>query len=459
MLEARSVTKRYGGQTVLQNATFSVRPGEVVGLVGFNGAGKTTLLDVLCAKVQPDGGEVWADGKRFVPRSRFAGSPPVFRTYQVPRLFPRLSVADNVLLGRWTANGTCSPLPSLVGSHGNLSGDALSVGQRRRITLDHLYSRLAYIRYFLLDEPAAGADDDLTAAILEFVRTARKNGCGILLVEHRDAVLNGIADRTVYLSDGTLLDHAPQNGSQPRTAPVATPARAETPESAARPSLVARDLVVARGAATVLHGISFDARPGQVTVVTGQNGCGKSTLLRAIYGDPSCPVVEGSLNFEGRDLREMDLGQRIAQGVQLMPQDGTLFQSMTVEEALRVGVEAVDPTAWRPEATARLRAQLPILDLIWSRRCGLLSGGERRCVSFGRILLLQPEVALLDEPMAGIDSRGKGRIVKLIEALASTGAAVFVAEQESFVGLLPASKVFVLQPHKVSGTSIGGAPA
>src|SRR4051812_29299166 len=101
MLEVRSISKRLGSQTVLDNVSLGLRPGEVIGLVGMNGAGKTTLLDVLSCKISPDSGEVWADGQRIVPRGWFGHPRTVFRTYQVPRLFRQLSVTDNLLMGRW----------------------------------------------------------------------------------------------------------------------------------------------------------------------------------------------------------------------------------------------------------------------------------------------------------------------------------------------------------------------
>lgn len=101
MLEARAISRSYGSQLVLNSIDLSVAPREVVGLVGMNGSGKTTLLDVLSGKIRPDGGEVWVDDVRVMPRRAFAPRPPVFRSYQVPRLFYGLSVKNNLLMGRW----------------------------------------------------------------------------------------------------------------------------------------------------------------------------------------------------------------------------------------------------------------------------------------------------------------------------------------------------------------------
>jgi len=441
MLETRSISKRFGRQTVLDGVDFALRPGEVVGLIGYNGAGKTTFLDVLDQKVRPDSGEVWMDGTRLVPRGLWPTRPAIFRAHQVPRLFDRLSVGDNIGLGRWALPPSPAPAPEIVASHGGLAAGALSVGQRRRVTLDWLQARLGHVRYFLLDEPAAGADDELVAQLQEFVHDARRQERGVLLIEHRDNILRRACDRLVYLCDGNLFDQPPRNGAD-----EVEPVRAVIGTSARR--LVGRDLTVARGLAKVIEGVSFTAQAGEVTVVTGPNGCGKSTLLRAVYGDPSCSVLAGELTFEGQNLLPLQLRRRAEAGVHLMPQEATLFQSMTAQDTVRVGVEAVDRAAWSDEAVRELHEEMPVVRRIWRRRCGLLSGGERRLLSLARVLLLRPRVALLDEPLAGIDPAGRERVAELVSRLASRGAAVVIAEQQGLVPALRAGKVLVLQARE-----------
>lgn len=435
MLEAKSLSKRFGGQVVLQEASLFLRPGEVVGLVGYNGSGKSTLLDIVSGMIRPDQGEVWVDGRRLVPKPIWGKAARVFRTYQVPRLFRRLSVIDNLRLGMWGVNGNCSLSSDLAKYYGDLCGDALSVGQRRRITLDWLQARLDCFQYFLLDEPAAGADQNLVGQLLNFINSARARGCGILLVEHRDGVLRRVCDRVLYLRDGVVSNVMPVIGS---TDAPKLPTRIEN-GSANR--LAARDISVARGSATVIKHVSLEARPGQVIVITGPNGCGKSTILGAIYGDPSCTLVEGELRLGERDLRPMDLRGRNGAGIQLMPQDGNLFQSMTVEDVLKTVVEAACRTPWVEKESARLKDALPPLGRIWSRKCGLLSGGERRLVSFARLLLLKPKVALLDEPLAGIDASSRELICRLISRITRDGTAVVVAEQEALVNSLPSDLI------------------
>jgi ABC-type multidrug transport system ATPase subunit len=449
VLEARAISKHFGGQCVLRGVDLMVAPREVVGLVGMNGSGKTTLLDMLSGKVRPDAGEIWLDGKRIVPGFAFAKRPPLFRSYQVPRLFYGLSVAENLLLGRWGPGTSCGPTDAGIDglSRGN-PANTLSIGQRRRVILDWIRARIGRAKYLLLDEPASGADDVLVGLLEDLLDSARKQGCGVLLVEHRDGVLKSTCDRIVYLRDGVCFDDAGPNGKDGGSRPTACADHFAKVTLAAPLNL--HNLAVARDGALVMSGINLRLNPGEAVVLTGPNGCGKSTLLRAIYGDPACSVVRGAITSEGHDLVVLGLQERMSRGIHLMPQDGALFPSMSVEEALRTSVEAAGAHNWNAQAVKDVRRELPILDKIWRRRCGLLSGGERRIVSLARILLIRPRVALLDEPLAGVDIAGRPRVAQLVGQLASEGAAVLVAEQQGLASGLPATQsVYLKAPPSV----------
>jgi len=447
MLKVNGIYKHLGGQTLLRDVNLTIAPGEVVGLVGMNGSGKTTLLDILKGQTPTDGGEVWIDGYQTIPHNGNLSKDLIFRSYQIPRLFFGLSGVDNLKLGRWSLGyRNALNYDILSGATIERLAETLSTGQRRRLVFDWLYARVKHAKYFLLDEPAAGGDDALIELLLDFLAETRRQGCGVLLVEHRDSVLQDACDRVLYLQDGTC---SPEHSSNGCTSAQSNVNRVKGTNYSDCTHLSVRDLVVSRGCTEVLDSIDLEIGMGEIIAVTGSNGCGKSTLLRAIYGDPSCPVTSGTIMSDGVDITKLSLRQRADRGIHFLPQDGTFFASMTVKDALRTSIEALKPEAWDDEATIRIRRNLPVLDRIWQRPCGQLSGGERRLASLARILLLRPNVALLDEPLAGVDSESRQQVIQLVENMAENGAVV-VAEQQALVPLLPTTQVISLRSHTSS---------
>ncbi len=495
MLEAREITKRYGGHTVLNKVNFTINHGEVVGLVGLNGSGKTTLLDILSGRVCPDAGQIWMDGEKVGSARFFKKRIPIFRSYQVPRLFQRLSVAENLALGRWalslrnTSKRTESDkttnyitkdsnnfelkeyleydyanndynLQEAIKCHQNNSyqdinftnidvsaeADTLSIGQRRRVVLDWTQVRKSSMKYFLLDEPAAGADTALVDLLLEFIDSTKSLGCGILLVEHRDNVIRSACDRIFYMADGNCTEEVGQNDIKTK---YDTPVRCNYTELSSNLHFTAQNLSIGRGFATVLSNINIEASVGDIIVITGPNGCGKSTLLRAIYGDPTCKILEGSVKVNDYDFTTSRIKERMALGIQLMPQEGILFSSMAVGEFLRTCNEVSLKKNLNIDVFEQIRIDLPMIDKLWDRSCGLLSGGERRLVSLARVLLLQPKIALLDEPLAGLDEKTTKIVINIITKLAQSGTIIIIAEQLALINILPYIKSIILKKVKL----------
>ena len=213
-LVAEGVSVRFGGRTAIDEVSFTLEPGAIVGLIGPNGAGKTTLVNVLSGFQKPSAGEVSLDGRRFA-----GAAPDVFaragiaRTFQAVRLFKRLSVSENLEvslvatgLSRSRARERAKALlaESLPGDRGDLPAAALTYGEERKVGIARALALKP--RYLLLDEPAAGMAaaevEDLRKAI---VRIRAAYGCGILVVEHNMALIFALCDRIHVLGSGRML--------------------------------------------------------------------------------------------------------------------------------------------------------------------------------------------------------------------------------------------------------------
>lgn len=227
-LALHAVSRHFAGVHAARDVSLSVKPGEVVGLVGPNGSGKTTVVNLASGAVCPSAGRVAVAGVDLTgaPTERFAAAG-VVRTYQGLRLFEGMTVLDNVVVGAqrgvrpslaaaWSRPPAfrrreralrSSALAALeeVGL-ASLAGrpvGALSHGQRRRVELARAVA--ARPAYLVLDEPAAGVDPSELDRLAALVRRRRDEGVGVLLVEHDLGLVERLSDRVVGMSDGGVV--------------------------------------------------------------------------------------------------------------------------------------------------------------------------------------------------------------------------------------------------------------
>ncbi len=211
--------------------------------------------------------------------------------------------------------------------------------------------------------------------------------------------------------------------------------------------LQVRDLIAGYGGPPVVRGISLGIQPGQVAVVAGPNGAGKSTLVKSIVGH--LPCAGGLVTVGGKDITNYPAEKIARGGVGYVPQDEDVFTSMTVLENLEVGGYLL-----RKREVARRIAEVmeifPALGQMRSRPVSRLSGGERKMVAMGRVLMLRPRVLILDEPTAGLAVRLTTELFEgYIPTLAATGVGVLLVEQKATEALRVADWGYILVSGQV----------
>jgi ABC-type branched-subunit amino acid transport system ATPase component len=213
-LVAEGASVRFGGLAAIEDVSFTLEPGEIVGLIGPNGAGKTTLVNVLSGFQKPSAGEVRLDGRRFdgAAPNAFARAG-VARTFQAVRLFKGLSVSENLEVslvanglsrGRARERAKAVLTEFLPGDRGRMPAGALTYGEERKVGIARALALEP--RYLLLDEPAAGMAaaevEDLRGAI---ARVRAVYGYGILVIEHNMALIFALCDQIHVLGSGRTL--------------------------------------------------------------------------------------------------------------------------------------------------------------------------------------------------------------------------------------------------------------
>lgn len=226
-LVADRITMTFGGLTALNGVSLQVGSSEIVGLIGPNGAGKTTFFNCLTGLYSPTSGTVRLKGQRLPADPAAVTAAGVARTFQNIRLFPNMTVLENVLVGRYVrtrqgpiasifhgpsfrrgeadARVTARRLLSFVGLadlEGEIAG-SLSYGDQRRLEIARALATEPKI--LLLDEPTAGMNPQETDATRELITAIRSTGVSVVVIEHDTKFIFGLCDRVSVLVRGELL--------------------------------------------------------------------------------------------------------------------------------------------------------------------------------------------------------------------------------------------------------------
>jgi ABC-type branched-subunit amino acid transport system ATPase component len=220
-LEVRDLTKDFGGLRAVNEVSFALRRGEILGLIGPNGSGKTTTINLITGLLTITSGSVMAGGREM------AGWPPhqiarsgLARTFQVVKLFKDFTVAENVevaamsakRLGRAEAGASAEAALELVGiTHlADLPANILPQGEERRVEIARALATEP--SFLLLDEPGAGLNDAEIEVLLPTLQRIRdRRGCGILIVDHDMRLIMGLCDRIHVLNYGrTIAEGRPE---------------------------------------------------------------------------------------------------------------------------------------------------------------------------------------------------------------------------------------------------------
>lgn len=187
-------------------------------------------------------------------------------------------------------------------------------------------------------------------------------------------------------------------------------------------SLVFEDVVCGYGDTMVVRGVTGRVAAGRVLGIVGRNGVGKSTLLKALAG--FLPVARGRVHWRGDDLRGIASHARLAAGLAYAPQENVVFGELTVAENL--WLHLADRDGSRYDATLKA---FPRLSERLAQRAGLLSGGERKLLSFTRTLGLRSALSMLDEPTEGVQPENIDGMAMLIRDRKAGGDSFLIVEQ------------------------------
>ena len=220
------------------------------------------------------------------------------------------------------------------------------------------------------------------------------------------------------------------------------------------PALRAVEVTAGYDAGPVVHGVSVTAGGGEVVSVLGPNGSGKSTLLKAIVG--VLPLTSGSVLVGDADVTRAAPEDITRTGVGYVPQVDDVFAPLTVRENLEMGGYLL-PRSELPGRIDTVLEVFPRLRGMLTRRAGRISGGERKMLAMARVMMLRPDVFVLDEPTANLAPAVARELLSTqVRRLASGGAAVLIVEQRATAALEISDRAYVLSGGRLR---MEGTPA
>ena len=201
------------------------------------------------------------------------------------------------------------------------------------------------------------------------------------------------------------------------------------------------DAHVAYGKVEAVRGVSLEVRDDEIVTIIGANGAGKTTLLNAIMG---ILPLRGAAEFADQDITRLEIEDRVAAGLSLVPEHRELFSTMSVEDNLQLGAFRV-ARAVAARSFERVYTLFPRLKERRKQLAGTLSGGEQQMLAMGRALMGAPKLLMLDEPSLGLAPIIVADIFRTVRELREAGVSVLLVEQNAQAALKIADRAYVME--------------
>ncbi|WP_199178484.1 ATP-binding cassette domain-containing protein [Acidimangrovimonas sediminis] len=462
VLEVEHLQKRFGGLVAVKDIGFTLKAGEILGLIGPNGSGKSTVMKMVMGIEKPNAGRVVLDGTDIAgwPTAKIAHQG-IGLVFQHSRPLHRQTVLENIKLAllpdsllRLVADPSHDERARAIADRVGLGGvldrlpSTLPFADLRRIEMAKALAREPKV--VLVDEPFAGLTPREVADFSALIHGFREEGRAVLLVDHNVKSVAALVDRALamYLGEeiasGTA-EEVTRNETVRKVymgGEIAAHPRPDLVQTSGSPLMQVKDLSVRYGKAQALEGVTLDVREGEFVSVVGLNGAGKSTLFNAISGllPKSGEVVWDGAPTTGRSVAQIARG-----GIVQCPETRELFGYMSVRENLDLGGAHLEEA----ERTAQLESLLELFPRLRDRAkqaANTLSGGEQQMLAIARALMMKPRLLILDEPTLGLAPVILDQLSQALHRLRdTTGITVLLGEQNVTFALPHSDRIYVLQ--------------
>ena len=463
--------KRFGGTIALSDASFDLRAGEVVALLGENGAGKSTCVKLMAGVYRPDSGSVVLDGKPVDWRSPLdARRNGIAVIHQHPGLFGDLSVAENIWLGHMPRDRfggidharmerDTAALIDVVGlaCQPGDTLDRLRTSEQQLVEIARALSMQA--RVLIMDGPTASLSQREVERLFAVVADLKLRGVAMMFVGHRMDEIFRVADRIAVLRDGHLVGveaaHDLDRDKAVQMMIGRTLSSIYPPRDAVKGKVALEVRSLAREGE--FHDISFTVRSGEILGLGGLVGSGRTEIARALFGITRPSAGEILVDGAARHFASAD--DAMAARIAYVSED-RLGQSLVMDFSILanailpvIGQATIAGLVWRPREIALVEPHLDRLRLkfrSYDQAAKTLSGGNQQKVALSKWLATDPRILILDEPTQGIDVRTKAEVHAMIVELARQGLAIILISSELPELLGMCDRILVLREGRMT---------
>ena len=475
LLRMEGISKSFPGVKALDNVQLSVKAGTVHALMGENGAGKSTLMKCLFGIYHKDEGHIYLEGKEVnFSNSREALDNGVAMVHQELNQALKRNVMDNIWLGRYPKMKGL-PLVSekqmyedtmRVFNELDIHVDPraimskMPVSQRQMVEIGKAVSFNSKI--IVLDEPTSSLTEEEVEHLFRIINMLRDRGCGIIYISHKMDEILRISDEVTIMRDGQYITTRPSSELTKAEIIRLMVGREMTNQFPPKLDTVSDENILEAEGITAqysgLKDVTFSLKKGEILGVAGLDGSGRTELLENLFG--AATRAGGTIRIKGVPVENKSPREAIRHGMALVTEErratgifGILnIQENTVISSLKKYLKGgLLQSKKMEEATDSMIKAMAIKTPSQKTKIQSLSGGNQQKVIFGRWMLTEPDILLLDEPTRGIDVGAKYEIYQLIQALAKQGKSVIMVSSEMPELLGVCSRILVMSGGRLAG--------
>jgi ABC-type sugar transport system ATPase subunit len=437
----------------LHDVSLSLERGEIVALLGANGSGKSTLVKILGGGVKKDSGDVYSDGERIrINGARDARRHKISVAYQELSLIPRMTVAENIMLGHYITDRIGRTdmrrnrdyVASIFGELG-VECDLDEYPQNLAPSAQSLVEIAKALSWapdiLLLDEVTATLHHDEAEKLFAHMRRLAERGLSIMMVTHRLGEIYEVASRAVILRNSRVAADISLQGCDMGTVVYHMTGKMPEPHKRETGDHSAADAVLKITGLRVgdsVKGAGVTVNRGEIIGVGGLEGQGQSEFLRAVYG--AAHYQEGDIELNGRRVRIHDASDAVRHGIGFVSGDRnreSVFTALSI--CLNIySARMATGSMFAPVSRGRIMSEAQkIVDEYGIRigritdPIGSLSGGNQQKAAFGRWILVSPGILLLDDPTKGVDVMARQELHNFLKRAADDGMAVIMVSSDN----------------------------